>query len=111
MAEWYRARGDAVPAEDTLPGTGLIVPGVAAGFLFRTDSAFCLLDGFVTSRDAPAKERHRALGAIVDALTEEAKALGFRCVVGLTRSSGMAKLVRRRQFSDLGRYVMLQREA
>jgi hypothetical protein len=112
IASWYEARGEFPPADDTLPPLGFIVPNVAVGFLYRTDApALAMLEGFCTNPAAPLRERYRALGAIVDALAEHAKLIGFRCVVGLTRSTGMAALVGRRHFRKIGRYTMLQREA
>lgn len=111
VAGWYEARGERAPPPDTLPTLGLIVPGAAAGWLYRTDSSVCLLEGFVTNPAAPLRARHRAIGAIIDALIEEAKAEGFRYVVGMARSNGIASVARRRQFKAIGAHVMLTREA
>jgi hypothetical protein len=111
VAGWYAAHGEPVPDAGMLPGFGLIVPGLACGFLYRTDASFALLEGFVTNPAAHLRARHLAIGEIVDALTEEAKAQGFRHVVGLSRSTGIASLVQRRQFRAIGRYDMLTREA
>lgn len=111
IAGWYAARGEPAPPPDTLPVIGILCPGIACGFLMRTDSSVALIEGMATNPAAPLFARHRAIGRILDALVEEAKSEGFRHVVGMARSNGIAKLAEGRQFRAIGRYAMLTREA
>lgn len=104
---WYVAHGKAPITDDLLPATGAIVDDVAAGFLYSTDSAVSVLDGFVTSPDAPLRRRFEALLGIIDHLSSVAKENGAQRVVGFTRSHGMERLVQRLGFARKGDYSLM----
>jgi len=87
---WYRARGLAQPPPSTLSACGFIEPGVAAGWLYRTDADFALAEGIVTNPAATPGERHAALNALMGALVEQARKCGFRVVLGVCRDPGIA---------------------
>lgn len=78
MNEWYRAHGQAPVRRDMLPTTGFIVPGVAVGFLYRTDAQLALVHHVVTNPAAGLRARHRAVRAIVGACQDTARGLGLR---------------------------------
>lgn len=104
---WYAAHGKQAVTDDLLPATGVIVDGVAAGFLYSTDSAIAVLDGFVTCPDAPLRQRFEALLGIIDQLTTTAKENGARRVVGFTRSHGMERLCERLKFACGGDFSLM----
>ncbi len=62
---------------DQFPEVGFIVEGVAAYFLYQTDSTCCWLENMVTKKDVDHHVREEALELIIDAILTEAKALGF----------------------------------
>ncbi len=64
------------PPQTSLPLVGLIEPGVAAMFLYKTDSDICSLEHAIVHKGAPGHTE--AIHAMVDALVEEAKRCGFR---------------------------------
>jgi hypothetical protein len=68
--------GDKTPRADELPLVGLIEPGVAAMFLYKTDSAICSLEHAITMRGA--RGHTEAIHAMVDALTATARECGFK---------------------------------
>jgi hypothetical protein len=107
---WYTARGlPQVPAS-ALPSTGRIVPGVASGFLYRTDSDLALLEGYVSNPEAPLRARARAFDGIVAALIEEAKAGGARRVVAFCASEGVRRRAARLALEHVGTYSLVARE-
>jgi hypothetical protein len=74
--------GEAGPPADSLPPTGFVVDGIVMGFLYKTDSRLTYL-GCVVSDPASDKEaRGRALDALLDALADEARGLGYVYLVG-----------------------------
>jgi hypothetical protein len=108
---WHAARWLAPLRAGSLPAVGYIEPGVAAGFLYRTDSDLALLDGYITSPAATARARHRAVAAITEALLGSARTDGIRSVVGLCRSPGVARhAIRRHGMQALGRLDIVSRE-
>lgn len=84
VLHWMQLRGETLVPE-ALPATGFIVPGVAAGFLYRTDSSIAWIDGLVASKDVPKETRSKALDEIVQALRAEARNSGFKVMMGLTQ--------------------------
>lgn len=81
---WFQEYDEAV-TQDELPQLGYIVPGKAAGFLYRTDSSLCWIESLVASKQLSKEERSEALDAIVMALARDARRLGFKTMMGLTQ--------------------------
>ena len=80
--DWFEDRGEAGIALPVLSRTGLIVPGVACGFLYATDSRICFLDFYITNPLAAKGLRHGALKEITRQLLETAKERGYLLVMG-----------------------------
>jgi hypothetical protein len=94
VCKWYVGHREAAPRAEWLPATGRIVPQVAAGFLYRTDSSLGFIDGFVSNPRAAPTEVKAALEAILKGLEADAKRLGMTVIVGNTKHAGVAELAR-----------------
>lgn len=88
LAEWWAAR-KIVMAEDVLPPTGFIVPGIAAGFLIKTDTSCCIIEPFIANPRANKEDRDAALNKIMLDLIEEARFLGFKRIFGFSSRESM----------------------
>lgn len=111
LGRWYVARGLPAPTSGVLPRVGYIVPGLAAGFLYRTDSEIALLDGFVSNPEAPPLDRGRAISRVLEALIAEVSTgAGVSHLVGLTRVRGMERLVERAGFASGDGYRLFSRK-
>lgn len=95
ISSWWVKRNKNPPAREILPMHGRIVPGIACGFLFRTDSALGLLEFFSTNPDAGLKTRKKAMDRIVSSLIEDAKRAGIKIVYGGTEHSSILKFVKK----------------
>lgn len=104
---WYAARGAPSIPLSTLPEVGEIEPGVAAGFLYQTDSTLALVEGYVSNPEAPSDARNAALDGITAALIADAKALGVQQVVALCTDKGIEERAQRHGFKPIGMYAML----
>jgi len=104
---WFKAHGIQGMDQSLLPETGLIVDDVAAGFLYRTDSSVAFLDSFVTNPEQPQTVRARALQDILEGLTEKAKEVKVRLIIGQPKSAGLIKLGLRVGYKDLGLHQCL----
>lgn len=107
---WYAARGRAGLPSDAVPQLGAIVPEVAAGFLYRTDSSVALLDSFITNPAARLLKRGRAVREIASVLIDLARTQGCRRLVVLSASHGIGGVARSLGFGPLGSYALLARE-
>ena len=98
---WWKAHGADIPKPEYLSETGLIIDvdknPVAAGFLYRTDSAFCLFKWFVVNPEASREARDKALNYLVKSAVEWCKQAGYRAIYS---STNVRKMINR--FEDAG---------
>lgn len=97
VQRWNAARGEVV-TPDVLPQTGFIIPGKAAGFLYRTDSSLAWIEGLVASPDLKGEERAPVIDAVVKAICAEGRRLGFRLLMGYTVLDAVVKRAERLGF-------------
>jgi len=107
---WYVAHQKPPVRITLLPQHGMIEENVAAGFLYRTDSAVCFLDGYISNPAAPLLTRYRAFIDITDRLIEYAKDRGAAHVIALCKARGIVKLAVRFGLRATGTYVLAERE-
>lgn len=88
VLSWWEARKIRMP-EDVLSSIGSIVPGIAAGFLIRTNTSACIFEPFIANPRASKEDRNTALNAIMVDLVQEARLLGFKRVFGFSSNEPM----------------------
>lgn len=109
IRSWYEKREKPVPTGD-LPKVGFIEPNVACGFLYQTDSDFCLIEGYATNPEAESKMRNEALNAITAALIEAASSLGFKKVYAITKETSISGRAVNHGFREIDQHQVLIRE-
>lgn len=88
---WFHSRKiDITP--DYLPEIGFIVPGICAGFIYKTDANFCIFESFISSPNTTKEEREKALRNVVTEMIEEAKRLNYKDAYGFATSQTMIRL-------------------
>jgi len=106
--EWHRMRNLGPIHSAQLPDIGYIEPGVAAGFLYRTDSVYGLIDGFISNPLAPKVKAARALQAIAETILREVDRLKLRPLV-IARAPSMGKLAMKLGGKSIGIYELFER--
>lgn len=106
--DWYAARGLVSPAWDT--DTGLVVDGVAAGFILFTDSNVAIIEGFISNKDAPSNERHKAFGSIIAGLEAIARAADVGCVLMWTQDDTILARAEAAGMRAFGTYTLAGKE-
>ena len=102
ISAWHVAHGlPPVPAE-IVPKVGLVAPGVAALFIYQTDSSIALIEGLISNPAAPLRDRIEAIDQLMDACTELAFSMGFKQVIGFPKDNGTLKRAKRHSYEDLG---------
>jgi hypothetical protein len=110
MNRWYDLRGEPGVKIEMLPRLGFLAPGIAAGFLYQTDSALALVEGLVSNPEALLCKRAKALHLILGALTDAAKDFGFKLVIGSSKKTGPVALTLRQGFRKIGSFEMVVKE-
>lgn len=108
--EWYSAYEMEALSYDDLPEIGYIIPKVCAGFLYKTDSNACLLDGFIASPLAFGNIRKTALNQVTDALLIDAEDLCFDKVLAFTMHDSIRSRCERYEFVRKNDYTLFVKE-
>jgi hypothetical protein len=88
---WFHSRKIEI-TPDYFPKTGFIEPGVAAGFLYSTDSNWCIFECFIGNPNISSEERQKALREIVPVMIEKAKLMGYKQAFGFAVSQTMLQI-------------------
>lgn len=97
VSSWFHARNIKI-TEDYLPEHGFIVQNKAAGFIYSTDSNWCIFECFIGNPDAARTDRQEALRAIVPEMIKKAKNMGFKQAFGFAVSQTMLKIGMENEF-------------
>lgn len=107
---WYHERNMEVVPAKLLPPIGFVVPGIACAHLYQTDGGIAILENFISNPHVSRDARVEALDTIIEALTEEAKKLGFKMVMALSTHPTINEGCRVHKFEDIGVYRMFSKE-
>lgn len=77
--------------EDQFPNTGFIIDGVAAYFLYSSDSTVCWLENLVSRKGLEPAVKARAIDLLIEKLLNEAVAQGFSVAYAVTDLHSVAK--------------------
>lgn len=80
IEKWFFERDMRMPDVSLFPRVGFIVRGVAAGFIFYTDSLVAIIDGYISNPKSDARQRDEALDLITEALINNAKFHGIKVI-------------------------------
>lgn len=104
-ASWF----DTAPELEDLPPIGLVSGDMkAVGFLYRTDSTFCVLAFWHANPDNKPKETHLALKQVVMGLCDIAKEIGKKNVFITTANRAMIKLLKKLGFYNADGHLILK---
>jgi hypothetical protein len=76
-----------------LPALGFIEPGIAAGFLYQTDSSFGIMENFVANPEAQGRAVFFAINEIIQALCDAAQEHGIEKIFAFTQHRSMFRRV------------------
>lgn len=96
---WFQHDWPTLPRE-ALPKTGFIVDGLAAGFLYKTDSTFAILEFIVGNPEANKEKRRQAIDLVVKELLNEAKNDGFKLIFSSISHPNLKKIYLNNGFKE-----------
>lgn len=102
VLDWYHARFKRIPPEWGFSSSGYVVPGLVAGFMYKTNSGIVFLDTFISNPDSKREDRHRAIELIIDSATIEAQGQGFKVMACNVRHDSLKPVVQGKDFHDSG---------
>jgi hypothetical protein len=106
---WHSLRKMGALRKDMVPNIGYYVPGIAAGFIYRTDSCMAFLDGFISNPLTDKAEREIALDKITEALLDSADRLGYHIVLAMTQNDKIRERCKKYKFVPKGEHSLYMR--
>lgn len=107
---WLNERDQRGLEEDELPMTGFIVPDVAAGFFYMTDSSLGFIENFVSNPDAKAIEVSMAVDEITETLLRCAVEMRLTKVFMMSKKNSILNRAEKHGFERKGSWEMASRE-
>lgn len=104
---WWRKHDWTPVPVSSLPRTGFIVDDLAAGFLYITDTNLTWLEWVVANPEAEKEQRSKAVDAVIEALLDRAKELGFTRVFTSTNNPALEKRFHKHGFGSFDKNVTL----
>jgi len=93
LAQWWESWGWVVLPEVVLSKTGIIISNggvdVTAGFLYKTDSAVCWAENYISNKTAPKELRKGSVEFLIERLMIEAKEQGFMVIMSSVQHKGL----------------------
>lgn len=106
ICNWWVAQGWEPIKMDHLPLNGVVVyvgdVMACAAFVYKTDSAFCLLDWIVANPLVRRQERTDSLNMLFEAAQMIAKELGFKTIFTTTKNSALVSRMETNGFEIQG---------
>ena len=110
LNQWHSIRGLSPVNRGDLPSTGFIVLGIAAGFLYLTDSNLAFLDGYIANPETTSLERKPALDLITDCLMDAAQKAGVKRLVSLSANPSIQARSLSSGFTSHGTFQLFCKE-
>jgi hypothetical protein len=102
IRSWFKARGVLPPADWAFSTIGFMVPGVAAGFLYLTNSGVAEIDCYISN---PAAEHRKfALQAITEKIMVTAVQLGVKMLCCNSKLGSIEALALDNRFTSIGNH-------
>lgn len=110
MSKWFVARGMPAPPRWFLSSKGFIVPGLAAGFLYTTNSQVAFIDCYISNPDADSVPIREAIDAITRRIIQISRSHGVKLLCCSSKIRSIQKRARAFGFSDNGPHIGFSKE-
>ena len=107
VSKWWSAHNMPAIPKMALPKVGFMVQGVAAGFLYQTDSSVAFIENFISNPESDWATRQTALDDITNSILRYAISHGFKQVVALTTSQAIYERACPMGFTPQGAFQVL----
>lgn len=99
---WYTGHGQPIPDRELMPETGFMVQGLAAGFLYVTDSKLGIIEFLISNPDSNKEERDRAIDLVVKRLEIEAIDWDIKGIFITTNVGSVMKRALKHEYESVG---------
>lgn len=103
---WLNEKFDPIPLSH-LPTNGIVVYSkdkmACAAWIYKTDSAFCILDWYVANPEIRKKERSNCLDYLIEVAKKTSTTMGFSSIFTTTNHSSLMSRLEKNDFSVMSK--------
>lgn len=110
LTGWFRHREMPVPPLEMLSNHGYIADGIAAGFLYTTNSGIAIIDCYISNPESDKNARDNALDWITIHLTAYAKSSGYKILKCDSKIKEVITRAKDHGFKEIGQFTCLVKE-
>ena len=107
VCEWWKGHGWPIIPIPFLPSRGYIIPDVAAGFLYSTDSNIAWMEWIVGNPKANSRTVYEGIKTVVEHIKEIALEDGYGTIFTTVRPSGLEKVYNKVGFTTTDKNMNL----
>lgn len=104
IEDWFALRETKMPPIPTFPAVGFIMEGVAAGFIYLTDSTVAIIDCYISNPKSNMDLRNYALDLITEELIKVARFHKCRLVKCDTKLEAVKQRAKKHGLISLGEF-------
>lgn len=108
IASWVAKRGLNPIPESSIPEAGFIIRGIAALFVYLTDSDIAMLEGLISNPDESAINCHHAILKLIDVAEKYARTKRKRIWV-MTGKESVSALVEKIGYRSYGAFELYEK--
>ncbi len=106
---WYEKRNLQPVDKIFLSSNGYIVDDIVAVWLYKTDSSIAWIENLITNPDAKTYERSRSIDYLLIHVCNEARSMGFKAIIGLTKLAAVSNRCKSLGFKTIENYKFLSK--
>lgn len=100
LSTWWTGYDFPVVPKECLPENGLIIDGLCAGFIYKTDSNIAIMEWIIGNKEADSGARKAALEDLIKSLTDMARSLGYKRVFSMVKHPNLIQLYKENGFLE-----------
>lgn len=106
IQSWFQKRGFPIPENWFFPSEGLMIPEIAAGFLYLTNSGVAYIDGYISNPDSKVMDRMQAFRKITEGLLWMSKNIyDVKMLCCNTKHNSIRRMALSFGFTDTGSHM------
>lgn len=101
LTNWLLLHNKPIINKELLSDSGFIIDDIVAGFLYKTNSAVCIVENFISNPISDKNDRRIAINTLFETIIKEAKNLNFQFMFTAVQLNSLHKNLINLDFKEL----------
>ena len=98
LTSWFKQWNIPESIKETLPETGFIVDGIAAIFLYETNSKMCFIECLIRDKEATEEVSNKAIDLLIKHVLRYAKEQNYKFIMSNTKYDRVVEIAEKHGF-------------